>query len=168
MSNEYRLHSVILSGGSGTRLWPLSRSAMPKQLLALNGPRTMIQDTVLRAGLPGAAPPILICNDSHRFLVAEQMQEIGVKPGAIVLEPQGRNTAPAAAVAALIAAETDPKGIVLLLPSDHVVTKQAASTRCVSETGWSSGVMLMTTLSNGAACARSMMLLYLIRTADSV
>jgi mannose-1-phosphate guanylyltransferase/mannose-6-phosphate isomerase len=126
MSNEYRLHPVILSGGSGTRLWPLSRSAMPKQLLALGGTRTMIQDTVLRAELPGAAPPILICNDSHRFLIAEQMQEIGVKPGAIVLEPQGRNTMPAAAVAALIATETDPKGIVLLLPSDHVVTEEAA------------------------------------------
>ena len=126
MSNEYRLYPVILSGGSGTRLWPLSRSALPKQLLALNGPRTMIQDTVLRARLPDAAAPILICNDSHRFLVAEQMQEIGVKPGAIVLEPQGRNTAPAAAVAALVVAETDPKGIVLLLPSDHVVTEEPA------------------------------------------
>jgi mannose-1-phosphate guanylyltransferase/mannose-6-phosphate isomerase len=126
MSNEHRLYPVILSGGFGTRLWPLSRSAKPKQLLALGGPRTMIQDTVLRAQLPGAAAPILICNDAHRFLVAEQMQEIGVKPGAIVLEPQGRNTAPAAAVAALIAAETDPKAIVLLLPSDHVVTKEAA------------------------------------------
>ena len=126
MSNEYRLHPVVLSGGSGTRLWPLSRLAMPKQLLALNGPRTMIQDTVLRARLAGAAPPILICNDSHRFLVAEQMQQLAVKPGAIVLEPQGRNTAPAAAVAALIAAETDPKAVVLLLPSDHVVTDEAA------------------------------------------
>lgn len=125
MSNEHHLYPVILSGGSGTRLWPLSRSALPKQLLALCGPRTMIQDTALRAGLPGAAPPIVLCNDDHRFLVAEQMQQIGVKPGAIVLEPQGRNTAPAAAVAALIVAETDPKGIVVLLPSDHVVTKQA-------------------------------------------
>ncbi|HEY0282759.1 MAG TPA: mannose-1-phosphate guanylyltransferase/mannose-6-phosphate isomerase, partial [Rhizomicrobium sp.] len=126
MSNEHRLYPVILSGGSGTRLWPLSRSAMPKQLLALDGAQTMIQNTVLRAGLPGAVPPILICNDAHRFLVAEQMQAIGVRPGAIVLEPQGRNTAPAAAVAALIAAESDPKAIVLLLPSDHVVAKEAA------------------------------------------
>ena len=97
-------YAIILAGGSGTRLWPLSRSALPKQLLALHGPRTMIQDTVLRTQLPGAAPPILICNDNHRFLVAEQMQQIGVKPRAIVLEPLGRNTAPAAAVAALIAA----------------------------------------------------------------
>ena len=121
MSQKHRLHPVILSGGSGTRLWPLSRASLPKQLLPLNGDRTMIQDTVLRANLPGAAPSMIICNEKHRFLVAEQMQEIGVKPSAIVLEPKGRNTAPAAAVAALIVAESDPKGIVLLLPSDHVV-----------------------------------------------
>ncbi len=124
MSNKYRLYPVILSGGSGTRLWPMSRSALPKQLLALTGPRTMIQDAVLRARLPNSAAPIVICNESHRFLIAEQMRQIGVKPQAIVLEPQGRNTAPAAAVAALIAA--DPKGIILLLPSDHVVADEAA------------------------------------------
>ncbi len=124
MNHKHRLHPVILSGGSGTRLWPMSRSALPKQLLALNGPHTMIQDTVLRAQLPDAVAPIVICNESHRFLIAEQMKSIGVKPQAIVLEPQGRNTAPAAAVAALIAA--DPKGIILLLPSDHVVTDETA------------------------------------------
>ena len=109
MSHEHRLYPVILSGGSGTRLWPMSRSALPKQLLALNGARTMIQDTVLRAQLPGAAAPLVICNDSHRFLVAEQMQQIAVKPSAIVLESEGRNTAPAAALAALIVAER-PRG----------------------------------------------------------
>lgn len=124
MNHKYQLYPVILSGGSGTRLWPMSRAALPKQLLALNGPRTMIQDTVLRAQLPDAATPVVICNESHRFLIAEQMRSIGVKPQAIVLEPQGRNTAPAAAVAALIAA--DPKDIILLLPSDHVVTDEAA------------------------------------------
>ncbi|HVU22449.1 MAG TPA: mannose-1-phosphate guanylyltransferase/mannose-6-phosphate isomerase [Rhizomicrobium sp.] len=115
------LYPVILSGGSGTRLWPLSRASLPKQLLALHGERTMIQETVLRAALPDAAAPLLLCSEAHRFLVAEQMQEIGVKPRAIVLEPMGRNTAPAAAVAALITAEADPEGIIVLLPSDHVV-----------------------------------------------
>ncbi len=115
------LYPVILSGGSGTRLWPLSRASLPKQLLALHGERTMIQETVLRAALPDAAAPLLLCSEAHRFLVAEQMQEIGVKPRAIVLEPMGRNTAPAAAVAALITAEADQQGVIILLPSDHVV-----------------------------------------------
>jgi mannose-1-phosphate guanylyltransferase/mannose-6-phosphate isomerase len=115
------IYPVILSGGSGTRLWPLSRVSLPKQLLALDGERTMIQETVLRAQLPGAAPPLLLCSEAHRFLVAEQMQAIGVAPRAIVLEPTGRNTAPAAAVAALMTAEEDPQGVVVLLPSDHVV-----------------------------------------------
>jgi mannose-1-phosphate guanylyltransferase/mannose-6-phosphate isomerase len=126
MTSAERVHPVILSGGSGTRLWPLSRASLPKQLLALNGARTMIQDTVLRAAVPGATTPILLCNEGHRFLVAEQMQTIGVSPHAIILEPVGRNTAPAAAVAALLVAERDPSGIVLLLPSDHVVADEAA------------------------------------------
>jgi mannose-1-phosphate guanylyltransferase / mannose-6-phosphate isomerase len=117
---------VILSGGSGTRLWPLSRGSLPKQLLPLHGERTMIQETVARVRLPDAAAPILICNDDHRFLVAEQMHEIGLTPSAIVLEPMGRNTAPAAAVAALIAGENDPKAIVALFPSDHVVGDEPA------------------------------------------
>ena len=120
------IYPVILSGGSGTRLWPMSRAALPKQLLALNGARTMIQDTVLRAQIPGAQPPLLLCNEGHRFLVAEQMQTIGVTPEAIVLEPFGRNTAPAAAVAALTIAAKDPTGVVLLLSSDHVVTDESA------------------------------------------
>jgi mannose-1-phosphate guanylyltransferase/mannose-6-phosphate isomerase len=116
------IYPVILSGGAGTRLWPLSRAALPKQLLALHGDRTMIQETVLRAQLPGASPPLLLCSEAHRFIVAEQMQELGVKPRAIVLEPMGRNTAPAAAVAALMIAEADPEGVIVLLPSDHVVS----------------------------------------------
>ena len=115
------IYPVILSGGSGTRLWPLSRTSFPKQLLALHGERTMIQETALRAQLPGAAQPLLLCSEAHRFLVAEQMQEIGIKPRAIVLEPEGRNTAPAAAVAALVTAEENPEGIIVLLPSDHVI-----------------------------------------------
>ena len=127
-----RIYPVILSGGSGTRLWPLSRESLPKQLLALNGERTMIQDTVLRAGMPQALAPILLCNEKHRFLVAEQMQAIGVTPRAIVLEPFGRNTASAATVAALLVTQDDPEGIVLLLPSDHIVTDEAAFQRAVA------------------------------------
>ena len=126
MTPADRIYPVVLSGGSGTRLWPMSRASMPKQLLALHGPRTMIQDTVLRANVPGAVPPILLCGDDHRFLVADQMQTLGVTPRAIVLEPMGRNTAPAAAVAALIVSEEDPSGVILLLPSDHVVTDEPA------------------------------------------
>ena len=115
------IYPVVLSGGAGTRLWPLSRASLPKQLLALHGERTMIQDTVLRANVPGAAGPLLLCGEEHRFHVAEQMQAIGVSPHAIVLEPFGRNTAPAAAIAALLTAERNPEGVVLLLPSDHVI-----------------------------------------------
>src|SRR5829696_8510791 len=97
---------MILSGGSGTRLWPLSRELYPKQLLPLVGDSTMLQETVARvAGLPDLAPPIVVCNETHRFMVAEQLREAGTPAQAIILEPVGRNTAPAVAVAALIAIE---------------------------------------------------------------
>ena len=119
---------VILSGGAGTRLWPLSRELYPKQLLALTSPRTMIQDTALRLKGLEAAPPVVVCNDAHRFLVAEQMRLIGISPKAIVLEPFGRNTAPAIALAALAALKTsgseDP--VLLVLPADHVIRDVAA------------------------------------------
>ena len=115
---------VILSGGAGTRLWPLSRELYPKQLLRLVAERTMLQETVARTeGLPGLAPPIVVCNENHRFMVAEQLRELGTAPQAIVLEPQGRNTAPAAAIAALLVsggADADP--VLLVLPADHVIT----------------------------------------------
>src|SRR5262245_52609113 len=94
---------VILSGGAGTRLWPLSRELYPKQLLALTGQHTMIQETALRLKGLDASAPIVVCNDAHRFLVAEQLRLIGLEPRAIVLEPFGRNTAPAIALAALTA-----------------------------------------------------------------
>lgn len=115
------LHPVILSGGVGSRLWPLSRSLFPKQLLALAGNHSLIQDTVHRATGPAFAPPLIVCNVEHRFLIAEQMRAAGQASGAIVLEPAGRNTAPAAAVAALMLAEKDPDAILLLMPADHVV-----------------------------------------------
>ncbi|MBP6515078.1 MAG: mannose-1-phosphate guanylyltransferase/mannose-6-phosphate isomerase [Steroidobacteraceae bacterium] len=116
---------VILSGGSGTRLWPLSRELYPKQFLPLVGERTMIQDTALRvAGLPGLAAPVIVCNEQHRFMVAEQLRLVDTPPQAIVLEPSGRNTAPAVAVAALAAlagAADDEDPLLLVLPADHVI-----------------------------------------------
>ena len=115
------IHPVILSGGVGSRLWPLSRTLYPKQLLALSGERTMIQETALRVSGEGFAAPLIVCNEAHRFLIAEQMREAKIKPAAIVLEPVGRNTAPAAAVAALLLLERDPHALMLLLPADHVV-----------------------------------------------
>ena len=113
---------VILSGGSGTRLWPLSREMYPKQLLALTGPRTMLQETALRlAGIAGAGNPIIVCNEAHRFTVAEQLRQIDLAPAAILLEPVGRNTAPAVALAALKAAQIEPKAILVVAPADHVI-----------------------------------------------
>ena len=101
---------VILSGGAGTRLWPLSRELYPKQFLPLVGERTMIQETALRtAGLPDVTDPIVVCNEAHRFLVAEQLRQVGIEPRAIILEPVGRNTAPAVAVAALAALPASAK-----------------------------------------------------------
>jgi mannose-1-phosphate guanylyltransferase / mannose-6-phosphate isomerase len=115
------IHPVILSGGIGSRLWPLSRSLYPKQLLPLAGDRTMIQETALRVSGEQFAKPLILCNQEHRFLIAEQMREASITPDTIVLEPVGRNTAPAAAIAALILAERDPQALLLLLPADHVV-----------------------------------------------
>ena len=115
---------VILSGGAGTRLWPLSRELLPKQLLALTGERTMIQETAARlAGFPGATGPVIVCNESHRFLVAEQMRAMNLPPSAILLEPIGRNTAPAIALAAHAAiAAAGADALMLVLPADHVLT----------------------------------------------
>lgn len=118
---------VILCGGSGTRLWPLSREQYPKQLLALNGDLTLLQATVRRMDGFTAAPaaPVVVCNEDHRFLVAEQLREIGVGARSILLEPVGRGTAPALTLAALNpAADDDP--VLLVMPSDHVILERQA------------------------------------------
>jgi mannose-1-phosphate guanylyltransferase / mannose-6-phosphate isomerase len=115
---------VILSGGSGTRLWPLSRAMYPKQFIrSFNGQSSsFLAATLKRLGSEaGFAQPIVVCNNDHRFLVQEEVERAGVRPSALVLEPVARNTAPAAAVAALIVAQEDPAGILVLMPSDHVI-----------------------------------------------
>src|SRR5713101_2421020 len=105
------IHPVILSGGSGTRLWPMSRSLYPKQLLALVGERSLLQQTVLRIAGDGFTAPLIIANEEHRFIIAEQLREIGAVADALVLEPIGRNTAPAACVAALRLAPSEPDAL---------------------------------------------------------
>jgi mannose-1-phosphate guanylyltransferase / mannose-6-phosphate isomerase len=127
-----QIHPVILSGGAGTRLWPLSRASYPKQLLKLSSERTMLQDTVAR-GLSdvGFAPPLLVCNEDHRFLVDDQLQQIGIKPQAILLEPMARNTGPAIAAAALWLLARDPDALMLVQPSDHVIASPTDFHRAV-------------------------------------
>lgn len=122
-----KIHPVILSGGSGTRLWPMSREHYPKQLLPLCSERSMLQDTALRVRDPDRfAAPLLICNQEHRFIIAEQVRQSGLSPQGIVLEPVARNTAAAAAVAALMLAEADPDTLMLMLPADHLIRDQDA------------------------------------------
>jgi len=122
-----RIVPVILSGGSGSRLWPMSRKLLPKQFLPLVTERTMLQDTALRlADLAECGPPILVVNGEHRFLAAEQMAAIGVAPRAVLLEPAGRNTAPAIAAAALWLRSDQPDALMLVLPSDHMILDTAA------------------------------------------
>ena len=119
---------VILSGGSGTRLWPLSRESHPKQFRPLlGGDTSLLQSTWLRLrGLPGAEAPLVVANEEHRFMVAEQLRQVGVTPAALILEPVGRNTAPAIAVAALRAQAGGADPVLLVLPSDHVIADEAA------------------------------------------
>jgi len=112
---------VILCGGSGTRLWPLSRKSYPKQFVPLVGEQTLFQSSALRMAGAEFAAPIVITNSDFRFIVVEQLQEVGIDPGAILIEPEGRNTAPAVLASALYAARSDPEAVLLVAPSDHVV-----------------------------------------------
>jgi mannose-1-phosphate guanylyltransferase / mannose-6-phosphate isomerase len=121
------IHPVILSGGSGTRLWPMSRTLYPKQLLGLLGRDSLLQQTVRRvADRQGFAAPLLVANEEHRFIIAEQLREIAAVPRALLLEPVGRNTAPAACIAALALTETEPDPLMLVMPSDHTIGDSAA------------------------------------------
>jgi mannose-1-phosphate guanylyltransferase/mannose-6-phosphate isomerase len=131
------LHPVILSGGSGTRLWPLSREQYPKQLLALIGDDTMLQQTATRLeGFSGSLPvtrePIVVCNEEYRFITAEQMRSVGCPTRHILLEPVGRNTAPALTLAALTVRREDTDGVLLVMPADHVIRDRAAFHRAVA------------------------------------
>ena len=122
---------VILSGGSGTRLWPVSRESFPKQLWPLMSEHSLLQDTVLRAKGPGFAPPVVVCNEAHRFLIAEQLREIGIAKARIVLEPVGRNSAPAIAAAAVLIAEDDPDAVLWMMAADASIADTAALHRAL-------------------------------------
>ena len=131
------LTPVILSGGAGTRLWPLSRELYPKQLLPLTGTRTLLQQTLLRLDGLAATAPVIVCNEAHRFLVAEQLRQLRLEPRATILEPFGRNTAPAIALAAHAALKglaadanaVDP--VLLVLPADHIIRNVPAFQQAV-------------------------------------
>ncbi len=117
---------IILCGGSGTRLWPLSRKSYPKQFAALIGDESLFQQSVRRVVGAGFAPPVIVTNSDFRFIVTEQLAGAGVDPGLILIEPMGRNTAPAILAAALKLAEADPDTLMLVAPSDHLVPDSAA------------------------------------------
>jgi mannose-1-phosphate guanylyltransferase/mannose-6-phosphate isomerase len=129
--SDTRIVPVILSGGSGTRLWPVSRESLPKQLWPLTSARSLIQETAARAQGGGFAPPIVVCNHEHRFLIAEQLRAIGLNGAKLVLEPVGRNSGPAVAVAALLAAEDDPDSLLWMLAADHAIADVPALHRAL-------------------------------------
>ena len=120
-----KIHPVLLCGGSGTRLWPLSRRSFPKQFSPLIGHRSLFQSSTERLTGPDYAPPLVLTNSDFRFIVTDQLAEIGAKPSGILIEPQGRNTAPAVLAAALWLQARDPDSLMLVAPSDHVIPDSA-------------------------------------------
>ena len=127
-----KITPVILSGGSGTRLWPLSRSLNPKQFLNLVDDFSLFQKTALRTKNEELFHnPIVVCNNEHRFIAAEELQKINIAPKLIILEPIGRNTAPAITVAALNAVESGNDDLILVMPSDHIIQDEEGFIRSV-------------------------------------
>ena len=130
------IQPVILAGGSGSRLWPLSRELYPKQLLSFYGQRSLLQSTILRViDLPDAAPPLVMVGEEHRFLVKTQVEELGLtKTIPIILEPVSRNTAPAVCAAACYVAQSGgSENILLVLPADHIIKNEEAFRAAVAE-----------------------------------
>lgn len=127
-------YPVILTGGAGSRLWPVSREYFPKPLLPIFGQRTLLQDTATRLdSLDSVGSPLFVCNEEHRFLVAEQVRELAREPEAVILEPEGRNTAPALTIAALYLADKEPDALMVVMPADHVIPEAAAFAGAVSQ-----------------------------------
>lgn len=124
---------VLLSGGVGSRLWPVSREAHPKQFLPLASELSMLQETLNRTRGLSASAPVVVCNEEHRFMVAEQLRELTIRPQALILEPEGRNTAPAVALAALQALQVDPEAVLLVLPADHLISNIRAFVTAVEQ-----------------------------------
>lgn len=124
---------VILCGGAGTRLWPLSRSLYPKQLVSLQEEQTLLQSTVRRVSGQEFAKPVIVANEEHRFLIVDQLASIGAETGTVILEPEGRNTAPAIALAAQLIAADDPDALLLVMPSDHLIGDVTAFQRAINE-----------------------------------
>ena len=124
---------VILCGGSGSRLWPLSRRSYPKQFVSLVGHKTLFQNSSERLTGPQFKNPIIVTNSDYRFIVSEQLQEIGIDPGAILIEPEGRNTAPAILAAALYEYRENPDAILVVAPSDHVINDVDAFQLAIGE-----------------------------------
>lgn len=127
------LTPVLLSGGVGSRLWPVSREAHPKQFLPLAGELSMLQETLQRTSGLEESAPLVVCNEEHRFMVAEQLRQVDLRASALILEPEGRNTAPAVALAALQALEGDAEALLLVLPADHVIQNVEAFVAAVGK-----------------------------------